>query len=538
MATRTPILRPEYYQHSGRFEPIPLGLAAAGACAAAALLAVVYAYLLVYIPIGGYISFIFTASFGMGMGIVTGMLLRMKKVRSLLVANLVAAGVAFFGLYVAWAVWCYALLTQAEAEDVTLLPILFNPLLLGELIFAINKVGAWSIKNFTPTGFGLALLWLVEALIVFIAATLSGVSAISSAVFCEACGEWCDETKGVARLGAQTPTYVRRRLEERDFPFLAKLGTAGANATEFFRVDVYSCLSCGATHAMSMQHVVITHDKDGKEKEETTAVVDKLVISAEESQWLRAFGAGEDLPPLVDEPAEEATPGRAPAPARASAPASAPAPAPASTPTRSTAAASSAPRPSPSPAAPSANPAQAEARRRLEISSVAGGGGSSIERVNSAIRPGFRATGGSGPRDASEALRFAAFRAQPRETGVLSNARAGTMRDLPWASILQIVVMQLPNDPPWASAIVVDLVPVDRGAPVRLVTGSFIDWKALPGEPTTSPHENVRRLCRFALERNPQIVIDDATRAFTYDGQPCPRILGMRVFAEYDARYG
>jgi len=524
MATRIATLRPAYYQHSGRFEPIALGVAAAGACAAAALLAVAYAYLLVYIPIGGYISFLFTAGFGMGMGIVTGMLLRMKKVRSLLVANLVAAGVAFFGLYVAWAVWCYALLTQAEAEDVTLLPILFNPLLLGELIFAINKVGAWSIKNFTPTGFGLTLLWLVEALIVFIAATLSGVSAISSAVFCEACGEWCDETKGVARLGAQTPNYMRRRLEERDFPFLAKLGTAGANATEFFRVDVYSCLSCGATHAMSVQHVVITHDKDGKEKEETTAVVDKLLISAEESQWLRGFGAGEDLPPLGNEPAEEETPGRAPAPA--------------STPTRSTAATSSAPRPSPKPAAPAANPTEAESRRRLEISSVAAGGGSSIERVNSSIRPGFRATGARGPRDASEALRFAAFRAQTNDTGVLSSDRAGATRALPWASILQIVVMQLPNDPPWASAIVVDLVPLDRGTPVRLVTGSFIDWKALPGEPTTSPHENVRRLCRFALERNPQIVVDDATRGFAYDGKPCPRLLGMRVFAEYDARYG
>jgi hypothetical protein len=69
------------------------------------------------------------------------------------------------------------------------------------------------------------------------------------------------------------------------------------------------------------------------------------------------------------------------------------------------------------------------------------------------------------------------------------------------------------------------------------VTGSFIDWKALPGGAAPAPIENVRRLCRFALERNPQIVLDEATRSFL-EGGPCRRITGMRLFAEYDARYG
>jgi hypothetical protein len=507
--------RPQYYQHSGHYVPAQLGVALAAAAAIAILLAAVYAYAILYIPIGGYISFILSGGFGLGLGLSTGMLLRAQKVRNTTVANLAVAGVALLGLWLAWVYWVHAFLGRVGIQEASLFDILVNPLLLGRLIGAVNETGAWSIKNFTPTGFVLAMFWLAEAVLVFVAAALSGVASISSGIFCEDCDEWCEETEGVARLGAQTPTYMRRKLEERDFPFLGKLGQPGAGASEFFRVDIYSCPRCDATHAVVVRHVTITKDKDGKDREETTEIVDKLLVTGAENRWLRAFGEGRPLPSLSGEPE----------PAAAAAPAARPT------------VSATAIRGLPVIPAATADASAAAVKRRLEMSSVSAGKNVAIEPIGNAGWMGYRATGARGPRDATEALRFTAARAQPSETGLRVADRAGAVRELAWAQVRDITVIQLPSEPPWQSAIVVDFAPTEGIIPIRLVTGSFIDWKALPGEATSAPMENVRRLCRYALERNPQITLEETTQRFI-EGAPCRRLLGMRHFAEYDARYG
>jgi hypothetical protein len=513
---------PIYYRHSGSFAPAAAGAAAAAGVAVAAALAVAYAYAVLYIPLAGYVSIVLSTGFGLGMGLASGLLLRLGKVRNVLVANLLVAGVALVGLYVAWAVWTYALLRRSGVDDARLLPIL-NPLLLGKLVVAINETGAWSIRSFTPTGPVLALFWLAELVIIFLAATVSGVASVSAGVFCESCGEWCQKSEGVALLGAQTPSYLRRRLEERDFPFLARLGSAPAHAAELFRVDLHSCTSCEVTQALSVQHVRVTKGKDGKPREETSAVVDKLMISPAESRWLRAFGEGRTpLPPLTDE-ASAPVLKKEPSPPPSALPVPATGRPPAAT----------------APALPApVDPATAAARRRIELSGVSRAAPASLQQVGSTMRMGYRTASGRGPRDATEALRFAAFRAMPSEVGLRISDHAGATREIAWTAVREIVVIQLPSDPPWDSAIVIDFVPDDGAVPVRLVTGSFIDWKSLPGGAAASPVENVRKLCRFALQQNSQVMLDEATRRFCLEGGPCRRLMGMRFFAEYDARYG
>ena len=79
-----------------------------------------------------------------------GLSLQYAKVRSTAVALLVAAGVALFGLYVAWAAWTYGLLRRADV-DANPLDLLFRPNLLWTVIGKINEKGAWSMRKGTAT---------------------------------------------------------------------------------------------------------------------------------------------------------------------------------------------------------------------------------------------------------------------------------------------------------------------------------------------------------------------------------------------------
>ena len=74
------------YRHSGRF-PLPgVALSLVAGTAAGVILAFVYAYLVLYIPLAGYLTFILTAGFGGLAGGATGVLLHWQKVRNNAVA--------------------------------------------------------------------------------------------------------------------------------------------------------------------------------------------------------------------------------------------------------------------------------------------------------------------------------------------------------------------------------------------------------------------------------------------------------------------
>jgi hypothetical protein len=195
------------------------------------------------------------------------------------------------------------------------------------------------------------------------------------------------------------------------------------------------------------------------------------------------------------------------------------------------------PTPPPVPAPPGVDAAAAAAeRRRIELSRATGASGSLVQPVGSAMRMGYRAAGRKEAGEPVDRLRFAVFRCEITPSGLAASDRNGAPRTLSWGEIASVSVRQLPNDPPWESAIVVDVVPAGGAPPLRLVTGTFIAFQALPEGASTSPMENVRRLCRHIRTQNPAVGFDEATARFCEAG-PCPRVLGMRQWAEYDSRF-
>jgi hypothetical protein len=268
-----------------------LGMVAGGVLAAA------YAYLELYIPLAGVITFILTAGFGGLMGGAVGFLMKKQKVRSTSVTLLATLLVSLVAFYVSWGVWLYAALRRAEV-DANLPAVLLQPDVMWVLILEINQAGAWSITSWTPTGAILWGFWGLEAVVIFALALLLAKSVIEGDPFCEHCETWCEETKDVLRVPLADPNELQQNMELRNFSYLEKLGGAKADAAAWMAMNIHSCPSCRNTHTLSMTSVTVTVDKKGKESREEKEVMDKLVLSSSEAENLRALG--QKLKPPLD----------------------------------------------------------------------------------------------------------------------------------------------------------------------------------------------------------------------------------------------
>ena len=253
----------------------------------AAVAAILYAYLIVYIPIAGYITFLLSAGFGFLLGLAAYFVLRGGKVRSALKAGIYGGLLAVFGFYVHWAVWCAAVLARGDVE-VSALALVFNPAALMEVITGINGVGAWSMHGLTPSGALLWVLWVIEAGLIFVPALIMAVS-VPSQPFCERCDVWCQDQGNLAQLDAQDPARARALAEAKDFTQLAALGAAASSAQEHLRVDLTICPQCTNMTTLSIHTITRKVDDKGKESEEKTALLEHLLLSAQEREQARSM---------------------------------------------------------------------------------------------------------------------------------------------------------------------------------------------------------------------------------------------------------
>jgi hypothetical protein len=278
-----------YYQHSGKYDAGGLLTALLGGIAAAVILSFAYAYLLLYIPLAGYVTLLLTGGYGFLLGLVMAFLMKRGKVRNPGAAVGVTLLVSLVGLYSSWAVWVYAFLRRAEV-DVDLVSVFLQPGALWNAISLINADGAWTIRNWSPTGGTLWFFWGLEAVIILGAACLVLYGAITKDPFCEGCGTWCEETEGVARLGQTDGAELKQHLESRDFAYLEKLGPAKADAPGYVEINVHSCPNCRGTHTVSANLVTVTVNKKGESEANKETVADKLNVDSSGADAIRTIG--------------------------------------------------------------------------------------------------------------------------------------------------------------------------------------------------------------------------------------------------------
>ncbi len=265
-----------HYQPSGKFSAKGLFLTPAFGVPVGVLAAAVYAYVILYLPIVGYVSFLLTFGLGFVVSLAVGAGLTRGKVRSRAVGLALALFVGLATLYASWATWCFALIQRADG-DVSLLGVFFSPGGLWDFINAVNEKGAWNLKGYTPTGAVLWALWALEAGII-VGFPLVTALTTTEAPFCEACGEWCGETKGLFRTGPSTKGDVKELCERHAFDDVARLGLPEDGAAEWIRYDLHTC-GCRETNALTATLVTVV-EKSGKAELKEDVWVKTLLVPA------------------------------------------------------------------------------------------------------------------------------------------------------------------------------------------------------------------------------------------------------------------
>ena len=194
-----------YYKPSGKFSPVSFIYFTIFSLIILPLLGLIYAYCIWYIPFP-YINFLITAGFGFLIGLLISVFVIGKgKVRNPLIALALGFFGGLIGLYFQWAVWVDLVINAGESygnsrigvtvSNIKILDVFalaLDPVTLFKLIGEINQYGTWGIRDLTPSGTFLYVIWGIEFLVVVvIAAFLPRVKAKQP--FCEKNNEWFEE---------------------------------------------------------------------------------------------------------------------------------------------------------------------------------------------------------------------------------------------------------------------------------------------------------------------------------------------------------
>lgn len=250
----------EFYQHSGKPGNSVTTILLLGIPVAVAM-AAIYSYLVVYVPLIGYINILFLGGYVFGTGYVLSRLAKMGKSRSEKMSFALGCLVGAVGLYAAWLFFFKAI----AGENFPLLEYASHPQEVWEIAKALNAEGWWEGG---PTGiFG----WIVsglEAVTFVLGCGLITMISIDCEVFCERCNHWC-EPAATQNLKITeefaSAMEAERKSAWKHFDIL-KLPKADLDEYPRFVGEVLTCTGCGNTSAIRLQLLSIVNGENGPEE--------------------------------------------------------------------------------------------------------------------------------------------------------------------------------------------------------------------------------------------------------------------------------
>ena len=298
---------PEVYKHSGRLGSAPIVVSLVG-IVAGFVLALAYAYADVYIPIAGYVSFILTLVFAVGVGYSLSTAARIAKCRSTGFLHLTGFLIGLLALYFAWVTFLFVLLRQGESSEakISLVDILLNPAVVWEIARAIGEEGWYSMRGGLIKGTILWVFWGIEALVVVIGITALAPTGIADQVFCERCHRWCKTTKNFMRLMVPKNDDLLARFSSGQIDAMAEMPAAHDAVSPYMRVDVDRCESCQDTATWRASLVTHERTKEGKIEEKNQDMVAPLLLTPNRLGQLEQYAAREPIEPPSEE-GEEAS---------------------------------------------------------------------------------------------------------------------------------------------------------------------------------------------------------------------------------------
>ncbi len=180
-----------FYQESGRYNALGVLISYIICVLLALILGYIYSVVIILIPIV-YLNFILTIGLSLTLGLIVRFLVRITKNRNLKSKLLLALTFGLLTNYFQWAVY---ILYAYDGETPNFFYFLSNlywiiiPENFIDIIIDINKFGLWSIFGIVFTGFGLTIIWLIEAFII-IAGPLVAIYKTKTYPFSELLNKW------------------------------------------------------------------------------------------------------------------------------------------------------------------------------------------------------------------------------------------------------------------------------------------------------------------------------------------------------------
>jgi hypothetical protein len=274
-------MQPLYYRLSGKFSFAGLALTLLVGCAAAVPLSFAYAYATIYTPIAGWVTFLLTGGFALGLGVIVGAMLKKTKTRNRGIGLIAALLVITFAYLLTWDIYVYAIVRRSDPDiDLTLWDVIKSPADTWDVIKVINEQGVWTLKKHRPTGIELTILWIIEAAMIYGISLYFSLSALSKVPFCETCHKW-GIIKPLINTSAGNDAQVKSELERHNFSVIETLGPPNSIA-EFYSISLQGCPDCDTTQTLCVDHTTITTNNKGESSTKNRNVVHRLNLTPEE----------------------------------------------------------------------------------------------------------------------------------------------------------------------------------------------------------------------------------------------------------------
>ena len=263
-----------YYKHSGKFSPHGPIMGLFGGIAVSVPAAFLYNFAIFSVP-GAKARFLCTIVFGLLLGGVCGAMMCLGKVRSKLVAGIVAFASSLAGLYVSWLAWILHLMYPSHWV-LNIIPAALRPLQFWKAVLAVNLSGTWGFAGGTPVhGAALWLVWAGEALLVLGFGVLGAVALVQKRPFCERCEQWCTKSKLYFAPALPCEDF-KIQLESGDVSELEKL-PSGNKKQAHYRIDLHTCGVCQQLNTVSLEQSF----------PRPKVVVNKLILTPEQASVIR-----------------------------------------------------------------------------------------------------------------------------------------------------------------------------------------------------------------------------------------------------------
>ena len=277
-----------YYQPSGKYNLPGLISSYFFIILLSLIMGFLYGIMVTIIPIV-YLNFLITIGAGILLGMIMRLLIRFSHNRSKTSQYILALILGFFINYFQWTFYILFLVKGGIpqfSEYLSNLHWIVIPKNFFGAIAEINQIGAWSIFGITPTGFGLAIIWLIEALILTGIPVLAVYQAIVHP-YSETIGKWYPKfTLYKDFESIYSEGKIQEALAENPVQALNDLGKG--NGLRHSKVSIYY-IKYEETQYMSVDRILI--EKQGKGSKKVTPILANFAITPENAQTiLETFG--------------------------------------------------------------------------------------------------------------------------------------------------------------------------------------------------------------------------------------------------------